>query len=98
MSYQGKYCGFGSRMVQGKKNILSGVRHLIIWRPPLNYLAVATYLSSGRHLLCVLIIKINEYDVGAGDLADPLYRLPSECVTIPNNDLEQMRMRSQRWP
>ena len=45
-----------------------------------------------------LIIKINEYDVGAGDLADPLYRLPSECVTALINNLEQMRMRLQRWP
>ena len=32
--------------------------------------------------LTFLIIKINEYDVGAADLADPLYRLPSECVTV----------------
>ena len=38
------------------------------------------------------------YDVGAGDLADPLYRLPSECVTVLINNLEQMRMRLQRWP
>ena len=39
-----------------------------------------------------LIIKINEYDVGAGYLADPLYLLPSECVTVLINNLEQMRM------
>ena len=45
-----------------------------------------------------LIIKINEYDVGAGDLSDPLYRLPSENVTVLINNLEQMRMRLQRWP
>ena len=31
-------------MVPGKKNILSGGRHLIIWRPPLN-------LCGGRHLI-----------------------------------------------
>ena len=40
-----------------------------------------------------LIIKINEYDVGAGDLSDPLYRLQSEKVTVLINNLEQMRMR-----
>ena len=47
-----------------------------------------------------LIIKINENDVGARDLADPLYRLPSECVTVTINNLEQIRMRIviQRWP
>ena len=46
-----------------------------------------------------LIIKINEYEtVEAGDLADPLYRLPSECVTVLINNLEQMHMRLQRWP
>ena len=48
--------------------------------------------------LTFLIIKINEYDVGADDQADPLYRLPSECVTVLNNNLEQMRMRLQRCP
>ena len=26
-------------------------RYLIIWQPPLNYMAVATLLSSGRHLI-----------------------------------------------
>ena len=45
-----------------------------------------------------LIIKINEYDVGADDLADPLYSLPSECVTVLINNLEQMRMRLQDGP
>ena len=33
-------------------------------------------------LLTFLIIKINEYDVVAGELVDPLYRLPSECVSV----------------
>ena len=28
-----------------------------------------------------------------GDLANPLYLLPSECVTVPISNLEQMRMR-----
>ena len=41
-------------------------------------------------------MKNNEYDVGAGDLADPRYRLPSECVTVLINNLEKMRMRFQR--
>ena len=35
---------YGNRMVPGKKNILSGGRHLI-------YLAAAPKLSRGRHLL-----------------------------------------------
>ena len=35
---------------------------------------------------------------GAADLADPPYRLQSECVTVLINYLEQMRMRLQRWP
>ena len=35
---------------------------------------------------------------GAADLADPLYRLQSEFVTVLINNLEQMRMRLQRWP
>ena len=35
---------YGRRMVPGKKNILSGGRHLI-------YLAAALPLSGGRHLL-----------------------------------------------
>ena len=47
-------------------------------------------------LLTFLIIKINEYDVVAGELVDPLYRLPSECVTVLINNLEQMRIRLQR--
>ena len=51
---------------------------------------------------CIVIktifIKVNEYDIGAGDLADPLYRLTSECVTVLINYLEQMRMRLRRWP
>ena len=34
---------YGSRIVPGKKYILSGGRHLIMWRPPLNYVAAATY-------------------------------------------------------
>ena len=33
---------YGSRIVPGKKYILSGGRHLIMWRPPLNYVAAAT--------------------------------------------------------
>ena len=45
-----------------------------------------------------LIKKINEYDVGAGHLANPVYRLPNEFVTVLINNLEQMRMRLQRWP
>ena len=40
--------------------------------------------------------RLNEYDVGVGNLADPLYRLPNECVTVLINNLEQMRL--QRWP
>ena len=32
-------------------NCTEASRHLIIWRPPLNYLAAATYLSGGRHLI-----------------------------------------------
>ena len=55
-------------------------------------------LSRLVFLLKFLIIKINEYDVGAGDLADPLYRLPSECLTVLINNLVQMRMRLERWP
>ena len=44
-----------------------------------------------------LIIKINEYDIGAGYLADPLYRLSSECVTVLIINLEQMIMSLQKW-
>ena len=33
---------YGSRIVPGKKYILSGGRHLIMWRSSLNYLAAAT--------------------------------------------------------
>ena len=47
--------------------------------------------------LTFLIITIYEYDVGAGDLTDPLNRLPSDCVNVLNNNLEQMRMRLQKW-
>ena len=46
----------------------------------------------------VVDLPNHEYDVGADDLADPLYRLPSERVTVLINKLEQMRMRFQRWP
>ena len=43
--------------------------------------------------LTFLIIEINNYNVGAGDLGDPLYRLPSElpseCETVLINNLKQ---------
>ena len=31
-----------------------------------------------------------------GDLAEPLYLLPSECVTVPFSNIEQMRMRTYK--
>ena len=47
--------------------------------------------------LTFLMIKVNECDVGDGDLADPLYRLPSECVTVLINNLEKMLMLLHIW-
>ena len=61
--------------------------------------SLTTHLTHPRKTLSrltFLIIKMNEYDVAANDLADPLYRLPSECVTVLINNLEQMRMLLQR--
>ena len=42
---------YGSRIVPGKKYILSGGRHLIVWRSPLNYVAAATSLCGGRQII-----------------------------------------------
>ena len=64
-------------------------------------MSLTTHLTHPRKTLSRLtfpIITMNEYDVAAGDLADPLYRLPRECVTVLINNLEQMLMRLQRWP
>ena len=51
--------------------------------------------------LVFLIIKIYEYDVGAGDLADPLYRLPSEFTKIRGRRHSRKRRRivkiRQKW-
>ena len=46
---------YGSRRVPGKKNILSGGRHL-------NYLAITTWFSGGRHLIIVSYLKTKLVD------------------------------------
>ena len=56
-----------------------------------NYSAVGLVVDIPNHI-------INEYNVGAGDHADPLYPLPSECVAVLINNLKQMHMCLQRWP
>ena len=62
---------YGSRMVSGKKNILSGGRHLIIWRPlliiwgsPLNYLAAPLKLSGGRQINWAIFVSACAFERG----------------------------------
>ena len=45
------------------------------WFSQKNFFAVGFVVDIPNH-------KIKEYDIVAGELVDPLYRLPSECVTV----------------